>query len=77
MLLPSFPVAFLHQKQIACFCHLNQEKERNVLIMLFSLPSACNWLCEPRALSPPQLSSVLTPQVGDLPWYISPSLLPL
>ena len=35
MLLPSFLVAFLHKQQIACFCHLNGGKERNMLIMLF------------------------------------------
>lgn len=47
-----------------------------MLIMLF-FSSACSWLCEPRALSPPQPLPMLTLQAGDFLWYISPSLLPL
>lgn len=59
MLLPSFLVAFLHKQQIACFCHLNGGKERNMLIMLFFSSFCLQELREPRVLSPLQSLSVL------------------
>lgn len=59
MLLPSFLVAFLHKQQVACFCHLNGGKERNMLIMLFFSSFCLQWLCEPRVLSPLQSLSGL------------------
>lgn len=73
--LPSFPVAFLHKQQIACFCHFNHGKERNMLITLFFPSFCCNELWEPRALSSPQPCLMLGPTTGDFPGHFSSTLL--